>query len=334
MRGAILIPVLMLGACSMGEASESKGQPGTRNFQVGAFDRISLLGSPERHRHGRRRAVGPGRGRQQAAREARGHGRERNPPDRLQEGQLVVRLAQGPWAGDVHVSAPSLTGAEVAGSGDMKIDKVEGGDFAGEIAGSGEIQLASLRARNASFSIAGSGGVTASGTAETADVRHRRLGRRPRRRAPGEERQGVDRRLRQCRDQGDGERQRRHHGLGRRRRHRRRQMQRQQDGLGRACAAGRIRHPGESRDDGALTIFRQGPADDQDPAARPSRPRRRRPGRRRRADLFGHRLRPGAGRRTLSGRPDDRPKLFRPGRRFGRGARPCRRSTCRAAPFG
>src|SRR5688572_21923064 len=46
MRGAILIPVLMLGACSMGEASESKGEAGTRNFQVGAFDKISLLGSP------------------------------------------------------------------------------------------------------------------------------------------------------------------------------------------------------------------------------------------------------------------------------------------------
>ena len=41
----------------------------------------------------------------------------------------------------VRVTAPSLAGAEIAGSGDMKIDKVEGGDFVGEIAGSGEIEL-------------------------------------------------------------------------------------------------------------------------------------------------------------------------------------------------
>src|SRR5688500_14759325 len=45
MRGAILIPVLMLGACSIGEASEGSGQRGSREFQVGAFDRISLTGS-------------------------------------------------------------------------------------------------------------------------------------------------------------------------------------------------------------------------------------------------------------------------------------------------
>jgi hypothetical protein len=169
MRGAILIPVLMLGACSMGEASESEGQAGSRNFQVGAFDKISLLGSPNV-------IVTVG-----GAPSVRAEGDTRlleKLEVKVENGTLQVGYKKGNWSlgwrkdhgpVTVHVSVPSLTGAEVAGSGDMKIDKVEGGDFAGEIAGSGEIELASLRARNASFAIAGSGGVTASGTAETAD---------------------------------------------------------------------------------------------------------------------------------------------------------------------
>lgn len=172
MRGAILIPVLMLGACSMGEASEGgevSGVKGSRSFQVGAFDKISLLGSPNV-------IVTVG-----GAPSVRAEGDSKlleKLEVTVENGTLRIGYKKGKWPfgrrtnhGPVtlHVSAPSLTGAEVAGSGDMKIDKVEGGDFAGEIAGSGEIRLASLRARKAHFSIAGSGGVTASGTAETAD---------------------------------------------------------------------------------------------------------------------------------------------------------------------
>jgi hypothetical protein len=161
MRGAILIPVLMLGACSMGEASENEGQRGTRNFQVGAFDKISLTGSPNV-------IVTVG-----GAPSVRADGDSRlieKLEVKVENGVLRIGYKKGNWSlgwrkghgpVTVHVSAPSLSGAEVAGSGDMKIDKIEGGDFAGEIAGSGEIQLASLRARKASFSIAGSGGVTA-----------------------------------------------------------------------------------------------------------------------------------------------------------------------------
>lgn len=169
MRGAILIAVLALGACSMGEASESSGQRGSRDFPVGAFDKISLTGSSNV-------VVTVG-----GAPSVRAEGDSallEKLEIKVENGVLRIGYKKGNWSFGwrkdhgpvtVHVSAPSLTGAEVAGSGDMKIDKVAGGDFAGEIAGSGEIELASLSARNASFSIAGSGGVTASGTAETAD---------------------------------------------------------------------------------------------------------------------------------------------------------------------
>jgi hypothetical protein len=169
MRGAILIPVLLLGACSMGAASESKGERGSRDFAVGAFEKISLTGSPNV-------VVAVG-----GAPSVRAEGDVallEKLEIKVENGILRIGYKKGNWSlgwsrdhgpVTVHVSAPSLTGAEVAGSGDIKIDKVEGGDFTGEIAGSGGIQLASLRARNASFSIAGSGGVTASGSAETAD---------------------------------------------------------------------------------------------------------------------------------------------------------------------
>ncbi len=169
MRGAILIPVLMLGACSMGKAGESPGQPGTRNFQVGTFEKISLTGSPN---------VVVTVGGSPSVR-AEGDGKLLEKLEvKVENGILRIGYEKGNWSFGrrkdhgpvtVHVSVPSLAGAAVAGSGDMKIDKVQGGDFAGEIAGSGEIELASLSARNASFSIAGSGGVTANGTAETAD---------------------------------------------------------------------------------------------------------------------------------------------------------------------
>ncbi|MEA3009062.1 MAG: hypothetical protein QOJ91_754 [Sphingomonadales bacterium] len=169
MRCAILIPVLMLGACSMSEANEPSGQKGSRDFPVGAFEKISLTGSPN---------VVVTVGGVPSVRAEGDSALLEKLEIKVENGVLKLGYKKGNWSFGwrkdhgpvtIHVSAPSLTGAEVAGSGDMKIDKVEGGDFAGEIAGSGEIQLASLRARNASFSIAGSGGVTANGSAEMAD---------------------------------------------------------------------------------------------------------------------------------------------------------------------
>ncbi|HEX6374627.1 MAG TPA: head GIN domain-containing protein [Allosphingosinicella sp.] len=169
MRGAILMSALVLGACSMGEASESKRQMVSRDFQVGAFDKVALAGSPNV-------IVKVG-----GAPSVRAEG-DAEMIEKLEvavvNGTLRIGHKKGKWSFGwgknrgpvtIHVSAPSLTGAEVAGSGHIRIDKVEGGDFAGDIAGSGEIALGSLRARNASFAIAGSGSVTAAGTAESAD---------------------------------------------------------------------------------------------------------------------------------------------------------------------
>lgn len=64
-----------------------------------------------------------------------------------------------------YVAAPALKAAAVAGSGDMKVDRVEGDRFSGSIAGSGNLDVGSLRVSTAKFSIAGSGDLTARGSA-------------------------------------------------------------------------------------------------------------------------------------------------------------------------
>lgn len=69
-----------------------------------------------------------------------------------------------------YVTVPALRSAAVAGSGDMKIDRVEGDRFSGAIAGSGNLEVASLRVSKANFAIAGSGDLSARGSAGESDL--------------------------------------------------------------------------------------------------------------------------------------------------------------------
>jgi Putative auto-transporter adhesin, head GIN domain len=170
MRGAILIPVLILGACSMGEAGESNGQRGSRDFAVGAFDRISLTGSSNV-------VVTVG-----AAPSVRAEGDTallEKLEIKVENGILRIGYKKGNWSFGrgkdhgpvtVHVSTAALRGAEIAGSGDMKIDKVQSEAFVAEIAGSGELEVGALAARRTSFSIAGNGDVRVAGAADSTDI--------------------------------------------------------------------------------------------------------------------------------------------------------------------
>ena len=54
----------------------------------------------------------------------------------------------------VHVTVPALAGASIAGSGDMRIDRVQGPRFAGAVTGSGDLDIAALQRRpRPSFSV-------------------------------------------------------------------------------------------------------------------------------------------------------------------------------------
>lgn len=70
----------------------------------------------------------------------------------------------------IHVTMPAIEAAEIAGSGDLKVDRVEGRRFAASIAGSGDIEIGTIRVGEAKFDIAGSGSLRAAGTATTSSV--------------------------------------------------------------------------------------------------------------------------------------------------------------------
>ena len=117
---------------------------------------------------------------------------------RQEDGALVIRPKKKMnfgWgkSGKVAltVTVPTLRGAELAGSGDIRIDRVAGDSFDGGIAGSGTLTVGSVevnrlkmsisgsgngkagggRAKSVEYSIAGSGGIDAKGVAaETASV--------------------------------------------------------------------------------------------------------------------------------------------------------------------
>jgi len=67
------------------------------------------------------------------------------------------------------VTVPQLSGATIAGSGDIRVDKVSGQNFEGTVAGSGGIDVAAMNVQQLKLSIAGSGGVKAgTGAAQSA----------------------------------------------------------------------------------------------------------------------------------------------------------------------
>ncbi|HEX8215468.1 MAG TPA: head GIN domain-containing protein [Allosphingosinicella sp.] len=69
-----------------------------------------------------------------------------------------------------YVTAPRLEAAAVAGSGDMRVDRVAGERFSGAIAGSGKLDVGSLQVSTAHLSIAGSGDLTARGSAARSEL--------------------------------------------------------------------------------------------------------------------------------------------------------------------
>ncbi|TPG14237.1 DUF2807 domain-containing protein [Sphingomonas koreensis] len=66
----------------------------------------------------------------------------------------------------VFVTMPTIAAANVSGSGDISVDKVEGGSFSGATSGSGDLAIAHLAVDSADLSVAGSGNVTAAGAAK------------------------------------------------------------------------------------------------------------------------------------------------------------------------
>jgi len=171
MREAALAgAIVLLGACSAGGAHEGRDRGhAQRAFEVGAFERINLAGS-----HDVIVTVG-------SAPSVRAEG-DSEALERLdigvENGELRIanRSSGWSWFGGrhrgvtVHVTVPALTGASVSGSGDMRVDRVEGQRFSASVTGSGGLDLPNVRVAEASFALTGSGGIRAAGAARRSNA--------------------------------------------------------------------------------------------------------------------------------------------------------------------
>lgn len=168
-----LVAMLMLplAACSLGGNSDEGVPPSgtgtTRTYPVTGFTGVELAGADDVDvRVGTGfsvRAEGPTDELDRLRIEKKG--------DTLEIGRKNhTGISWGHGKVKVYVTLPRLTGASVAGSGTMAVDRVEGGKFAGSIAGSGTLNLAALAVDEATFDIAGSGDARAAGTAQALAV--------------------------------------------------------------------------------------------------------------------------------------------------------------------
>lgn len=173
MRSLLILPALLLAACGGGASFASDGDGegiaptgngNQRSYAATGFERIGLSGPDSATVQ-----VGP-------AFSVRAEG---DPAvlDRLQVKLKDNRLSLGRKRGSSGsgsarfvVTLPRLTGAAVAGSGDLNIDRAEAEAFKASLAGSGNLSIGQLRVKELDASVAGSGNLTASGSTELFDA--------------------------------------------------------------------------------------------------------------------------------------------------------------------
>jgi hypothetical protein len=150
------------------QRSDGGGGPVTeRSYNLAGFNAVSLAGSQDVIVR-----VGP-------AYSVRAEG-QAEMLDRLhievEGGSLRIGMKRGNWMNfgsrsktTIHVTLPALEAAAVAGSGDMRIDRVEGNRFSATVSGSGDLAVGAMRVANVEFAVTGSGAIRASGSAERAN---------------------------------------------------------------------------------------------------------------------------------------------------------------------
>jgi hypothetical protein len=171
MKKALAIGILAVAALSAACARdhhESGGPTVERDFQVGGFELIEVAGhydvdvrtgsAPSVH------ASGPEKELERLVVEVKGnrlliHARKNGGFNMGWSSKEPTRIS---------VTVPKLSGAAIAGSGGITVDKVASESFKGEIAGSGDLSVGAIEANLVELSIAGSGNISAAGKAKTA----------------------------------------------------------------------------------------------------------------------------------------------------------------------
>jgi hypothetical protein len=159
-----------LAACQWSGKSEDRdvGTSTSRTYQVAAFNKVEVMGPYDVE-------VVTGKDVSVAA---SGGG------NLLDETEVIVengtlRIAPKKrkgirlhWSGGkatFTVSTAMMNGVSIAGSGDVKVDKVAG-EFEGDVAGSGSIDVGEIKGGKVEFGIAGAGDLRAAGTADSVEV--------------------------------------------------------------------------------------------------------------------------------------------------------------------
>ena len=150
----------VLAGCGIARGREEDAGPATeRDFQVGNFNQIELAGGYDVNvKTGSAPSV-----------HAKGG---QNVLDRLEikvvNGVLQIGSKKRNgfnWGRNgqvtLDVTVPSLAGVALAGSGDVKVDRVAGEQFEGGIAGSGNLNIDNIEVVRLKIGIAGSGGAKA-----------------------------------------------------------------------------------------------------------------------------------------------------------------------------
>ena len=169
LAAAIAASALFASGCQV-HAQENAGPDVSRNYQVGAFQGIEVAGpydvevktgaNPSVSARGSEKLLG------RTLVEVK-NGKLVIHPER-QRGMLNFGWGKHGKA-TFTVTVPALSEATIAGSGDMRIDKIQGKNFEGTVAGSGSLEVGSLEVEQLKMAIAGSGEIRGSGRAQSAD---------------------------------------------------------------------------------------------------------------------------------------------------------------------
>lgn len=158
-------------ACHVGADAEERdaGTTVSRNYQLGAFDKIEVAGPYD---------VTVTTGGAPGA-SASGGDKLLDETEVLVEGNILKirpKKKNGmnwSWGnrGNARftVTTAVLHGAGIAGSGEIAVDKVVG-DFKGEVAGSGDLEVASINGGDVELGVAGSGEIKVAGTSASTKI--------------------------------------------------------------------------------------------------------------------------------------------------------------------
>lgn len=137
-----------------------------RSFPVGAFSEVVLTGSPDVEVE---TGVTP-------SVVASGEAADLDRLDiRVEGNRLLIGTKPGSWSWSsrkglaIRVSAKSLTAAVISGSGDMRVDRLQGA-ATGRVSGSGDLTVGTVDATTLTLALSGSGDVSAAGRCTTGSL--------------------------------------------------------------------------------------------------------------------------------------------------------------------